>query len=531
MPNVKILIVEDEVPVRDSTIRVLENKGFQVEAASTGEEALAKIEKESFDLLLIDIRMPGMSGLEMLRRAKQMEPETCALIITGYGTIESAIEALELGAQGFIRKPIAGQKLVKAVEEALASGQLARENARLKAFMPLFEISKSLHAEMELSTLFDLILKTLATETKADGGSIVLIEEETENILVKSAFGLSKQGMHVGWQKISKAAATAIMHTGEPFVLFEEACADPEIKDELKRTNVACVACLPLLAQGRVIGFVELVRLASKPPFSQSDMELLTVLCGQMAVAITNARLFERIKAQQLQVEHLLAQVVVAQEQERRRLSLELHDSPTQWVTSALYGVETCDAYICKSDFGKAQAELTNVRRLLEQSIDELRRVAADLHPPALEKAGLVPALHHYLADYERGSGITCSISTDGKSIRLPLELEMAVYRIVQETLTNTRKHANASKADVRLKFNSDRLVIVISDNGKGFELPETLPGVNVSTRLGLQGMKERAKMVGGTLKIKTSPGVGTTIELTVPISVPIATQSIAKET
>ena len=220
MSIAKILVVEDEAPVRNSTSRVLESKGFQVEAASTGEEALAKIEREPFDLLLIDIRMPGMGGLEMLQQAKQMEPETCALIITGYGTVESAIEALELGAQGFIRKPVAGHKLVKAVEEALARGQLARENARLRAFMPLFETSKALHAEVELSALFDLILKTLATETKADIGAIVLIEEEACNISTKSTLGLSKLGDYAAWQKIREAVTTAITNTGEPFVIL-----------------------------------------------------------------------------------------------------------------------------------------------------------------------------------------------------------------------------------------------------------------------------------------------------------------------
>jgi len=121
----KILVVEDEAPVRDSTMRVLESKGFEVEPANTGEEALAKIERGPFDLLLIDIRMPGMSGLEMLRRVKQMEPEICALIITGYGTIESAIEAIEAGN-------ISGDEVVERALEYLMGSLASIEEAKFE---------------------------------------------------------------------------------------------------------------------------------------------------------------------------------------------------------------------------------------------------------------------------------------------------------------------------------------------------------------------------------------------------------------
>jgi len=103
----------------------------------------------------------------------------------------------------------------------------------------------------------------------------------------------------------------------------------------------------------------------------------------------------------------------------------------------------------------------------------------------------------------------------------------MAVYRIVQEALTNIRKHANASTADIHMKFCSDKLIVNITDNGKGFELPKTLQITSISTHLGLQSMEERAKMLGGTLTINTSPGEGTTIWLTVPIQTPLANESI----
>ena len=119
MPE-KILIVDDEKQFRESTKRLLLRKGYHAEAAGSGTEALEKIGKESFDLMLVDIRMPEMNGLEMLQRAKKMAPEIMALIITGYGTDKLEKEAMQSGVDGFVNKPITIDKLTKIIDETLA---------------------------------------------------------------------------------------------------------------------------------------------------------------------------------------------------------------------------------------------------------------------------------------------------------------------------------------------------------------------------------------------------------------------------
>ena len=119
MPE-KILIVDDEKHFLESTKRLLRRKGYHAEAARSGTEALEKIGKESFALMLVDIRMPEMNGLEMLRRAKKMDPEIMALIITGYGTDKLEKEAMQSGVDGFVNKPITIDKLTKIIDETLA---------------------------------------------------------------------------------------------------------------------------------------------------------------------------------------------------------------------------------------------------------------------------------------------------------------------------------------------------------------------------------------------------------------------------
>ena len=122
MPN-KILVVDDEKHIRDSCIKLLQRKRFDAEGAASGVEALEKIENNVYDLVLLDVRMPGMDGIEVLRRAKEIAPDLLVLVLTGHGTIDTANEAMVLGAAGFIRKPIAIEDLAESIDKALERGR------------------------------------------------------------------------------------------------------------------------------------------------------------------------------------------------------------------------------------------------------------------------------------------------------------------------------------------------------------------------------------------------------------------------
>jgi DNA-binding NtrC family response regulator len=115
----KILVVDDEKHIRDSCIKLLQRKRFEAEGAASGEEALEKVEKAVYDLVLLDIRMPGMDGIEVLRRAKKIVPDIVVLVLTGHGTLETASEAMSLGAAGFIRKPISIENLAETIDATL----------------------------------------------------------------------------------------------------------------------------------------------------------------------------------------------------------------------------------------------------------------------------------------------------------------------------------------------------------------------------------------------------------------------------
>ncbi len=154
---------------------------------------------------------------------------------------------------------------------------------------------------------------------------------------------------------------------------------------------------------------------------------------------------------------------------------------------------------------------------IIDKSLKELRRVLTGLRPPALDELGLSHALRQSLEDL-KADGINCHFDEVGTPVRLPSSREIAVYRVVQETLSNVRKHANATKVNLRLQFHSDKLSVEIRDNGQGFDLSQTLDSAIAVGHMGLLGMKQRVETLGGDISIRTREGTGTAIILGFPI-------------
>jgi len=273
----------------------------------------------------------------------------------------------------------------------------------------------------------------------------------------------------------------------------------------------------PVKSRGKLIGILTLGSKQANTLYSYEDIELVMRIASQAGIIIENARVLDSLKNQQRQVEQLLAQVVLAQEEERKRISVDLHDSVAQWLVAASYRAQTCSHLLSGDGNDEARSELANMESTITKSLKELRRVVIGLRPPALDELGLTHALQQSLEDL-RTDGLDCTFSESGTPLRLPSSMEIAVYRVVQEALTNIRKHANASKVNLRLQFGEDKLLVDISDNGEGFDPSQTLDSAISVGHMGLLGMKQRAEMLGGDIKIKTDEGKGTTITLILPI-------------
>ncbi|MBI4187691.1 MAG: GAF domain-containing protein, partial [Chloroflexi bacterium] len=221
----------------------------------------------------------------------------------------------------------------------------------------------------------------------------------------------------------------------------------------------------PIRSKGNLIGILALSRKQSDAPYSGEEIDLLMAMANEAAIALENARMLDTLKVQQLRVEQLLAQAVLAQEEERKRISVDLHDSVAQWLVAAAYGAQTCNQVLSSNSNGndKVRNELAGVEGIISKSLKELRRVVIGLRPPALDELGLTHALRQSVEELHT-DGLECTFSQVGVPLRLPSSIEIAVYRVVQEALNNIRKHADATSVSLLLRFQEDNLQVEISD-------------------------------------------------------------------
>jgi signal transduction histidine kinase len=211
----------------------------------------------------------------------------------------------------------------------------------------------------------------------------------------------------------------------------------------------------------------------------------------------------------------LLEQIITAQEEERRRIARELHDETGQSLTSLTLGL----AAITQSrDVDAMHERAGELRALAGRTLDEVHNLARGLRPSILDDLGLVPALERHLKEYETSRGLAVDLHARGFAHRLPGSVEIAVYRIVQEALTNIAKHADASAVSVLLECRDDSVRIIVEDDGRGFDARAVFESGDADRRLGLHGMHERALLLGGNLTVESAPGRGTTVFANIPL-------------
>ncbi|HEY8776273.1 MAG TPA: GAF domain-containing protein [Gaiellaceae bacterium] len=389
-----------------------------------------------------------------------------------------------------------------------AQAAVAVENARLyesatnwsHQLQSLNEIGGALVGELELDPLLDLVVTRLRELIGARLVAIALPVGEALRVAAADGEGAAELEAVDSLEADSKTGRVLQRGRSER---VDSLLEDPEVnQDVARRLGASTGLYVPLLARDRPIGvLVAHDKIGHDPRFSSADLRLAEQFANRAAIAVDLSRRVAR---------DALRRVVSGQELERRRLARELHDETGQALTSILLGLRAVEEAGSPDEMRTAASSL---RELVVGTLQDVRRLAVQLRPKALDDFGLVAAVERLVQTFSEATAIRVELEAQLGSERLPAEVETALYRIIQEALTNIVKHAEASSVSILLVRSSATATVVIEDDGQGFDPAELQEG-----RLGIIGMRERVELHEGRLTVESAPGSGATLVAEVPL-------------
>jgi signal transduction histidine kinase len=395
---------------------------------------------------------------------------------------------------------IVGFTILKLLDETRARAREAtRWSQRLES---LNEVGNALATETELQPLLDLVAARLR-ELLGARVVAVLLPAGTAQLRFAAVSGIGMYDFRDERVPRTSSASGAVLDSGSSERFDVEPGEEPVDRDLDGRLAASTSLWVPLVVRDRTIGVIAAhdKLIGAGPRFSDDDLRLAETFASRAAVAVD---LSERVARNGLQ------RVVAAQEAERRRLARELHDETGQTLTSVTLGLKSVEERLDDPETREAVAELG---RQVAATMQDVRRIAIELRPKVLDDYGLESALERLTTTFATQTGIAVDLEARLGAERLPSELETALYRIVQEGLTNIAKHADPSRASVFVTPKNGNVLLVLEDDGHGFD-PSSMRGGGI----GLEGMRERVELLEGRLTVESSAETGTTLVVEVPV-------------
>jgi signal transduction histidine kinase len=396
---------------------------------------------------------------------------------------------------------------------AASQNQLAEANRRLEA---INRVALSASRELDVSDVLNTILTGTLEATGLKAGWVYLLDSETNRFELAQHAGLPEDLITA--LATSPAAgpctcqSSVTVDTTIPLVELQSSCSRLQ---NLEAPFENCThVTIPLRARGQVYGIVNLLCEKGNRP-SPASLELAGAIGGQASEILANAWLHERLVEKEAARRALLASLVSTQEDERARLAGELHDGAGQTLTSLLVRLKTLEK---KAPPGEISTGLANMQKLVSDSIEQVRELSYRLRPASLETFGLARAIQNLVVDMAEEGGLTSQFHCEMDDSSLPHQVEITLYRIAQESLTNVIRHAHADEVDVFLVRTPFGIAMKIDDNGCGFDPSSHPADRDGKPHLGLISTQERAEIVGGTVAIFSAPGAGTSVRVTIPL-------------
>jgi response regulator RpfG family c-di-GMP phosphodiesterase len=289
----RILVVDDEKFIRDILADFLGMEGYAVRTAEDGASAATELKRNRYDMVISDLKMPRMGGLDLLREVNEACPDTLTVIMTGFGTVETAIDAMKRGAYDYILKPFKVEEIVHIVQRGLEKRRLAAENLRLREALSLYQVSEAIAASLSLDEVIATVSESAVNEVRADVVATWL-EDGTGGYVERQVARSSELDPAQSVGKLKPEAVVPRLSTGAPLVEHDERAS--RILEEVPDRAVSSVAVVPLKTRDRLIGWIGVTSLTASKRFDEGQRKLLSIVASRAAAAIENARLYEDLQ-------------------------------------------------------------------------------------------------------------------------------------------------------------------------------------------------------------------------------------------
>jgi signal transduction histidine kinase len=387
--------------------------------------------------------------------------------------------------------------------------------------MALSRVAAAISGLWDLEAILKVGLNSVLEIMHGVIGGVMFLDEETRTLSYFVYQGLSAKYADEMRLKLGEGIAGKVAQDGRA-ILLEDISLEPSAArpDLIKTEGLKAFTSVPLRAKDKILGVMNVA--SSKPHrFSKRDIYLLHSIGDILGTAIEQAKLYEQLRKSRERYRELARQILIAQEEERRRIARELHDETSQTLSGLALNlqalIEMAEAAGIKNPEFKER--LKKIHSLTVEASAEVGRLIANLRPTVLDTLGLIPAIRRYAETNLTPVGINVHFEMKESIKPLLQEVEIGLFRWAQGVIGNIIQHSRARNATISLRREGDEIVLCISDDGKGFNVSQ-LTGIDKGGRgAGLFGVKERIGLLGGTCSVQSQPGKGTTVTASIPVT------------
>jgi signal transduction histidine kinase len=391
---------------------------------------------------------------------------------------------------------------------AIQSRETAHLRQRVAALEAVQQMATTLTSDLRLDRLLALILSDAVDVMKATAGSLLLHDPATNELVFEVVHGGGGKALLGQRIRADQGLAGWVFTQGKPTIVKDAETDERHLTqfDATTRFRTTSLTAAPLVYKGNPIGVIEVINKQSGGHFDADDQKLLMAFASQSAVVIENARLYQQVVAER-------DRILAVEEQVRHELARDLHDGPSQIISSIIMGLRFFREVMTREP-GRMETELTELERQANLALRQVRDMLFDLRPVALETQGLAAALQVYVERQSETQGLEFHLKTHSFNARFAPRVEAALFSIVQEAVGNAQKHAQAKNIRITLQSTRDELTIAVQDDGRGFDVAQVEEAYAQRGNLGLLNMKERAEIAHARLTIESHVGKGTAVTL-----------------